>query len=210
MNPGAPLNPFVTRHLALPFCERAGEPPGAPARLLDQALRLRLGEIIGPEGTGKTTLLRALLAEATARRIPAALIRVPNRQRWPTSSVWKFCRSHARLPAPGALLLLDSAEQLVAPARWLLRAACRAHGVALVVTGHAPLGLPSLRLTAVDDELFARLTSAILARSPEAPALVSAAEAPEALRLAAGNAREALFALYDRYEQRWPRITPPG
>jgi hypothetical protein len=195
MNPGAPLNPFVTRLLALPFCERAGEPPGAPARLLDQALRLRQGEIIGPEGTGKTTLLRALLAEAATRRLPAALIRVPGGQRWPTSSVWKFCRSHA--------------EQLAAPARWLLRAACRAHGVALVVTGHAPLGLPSLRLTAVDDELFARLTSAILARSPQAPALVSAAEAPEALRLAAGNAREALFTLYDRYEQRWPRVTPP-
>lgn len=208
MTHGAPSNPFSTRHLALPFLTPEGEAPDLVCRLLDRLLERREGEIIGPQGTGKTTLLRALLAEASRRQLPAVLTRVPQGRRWPPVETRQFC-SNLRQNRARGLLLLDSAEQLPPPVLWWLRAACRWSGAALAVTGHEPLGLPPLWHSGVDEVMAERLAREVLASSCGAPELVPPEEAREALRLARGNAREALFVLYDRYEQRWTAAPRP-
>jgi hypothetical protein len=66
--------------------------------------------------------------------------------------------------------------------------------------------LPILRRHVVDNSLAVEIARRILAACPEAPSLVAPTEAPDALARAGGNMREALFRLYDLYEDRWGTV----
>ena len=59
--------------------------------------------------------------------------------------------------------------------------------------------------TGVDGDLAVAVAERVLAASPSAPRLVEAEEARESLERTGGDLREALFHLYDLYEQRHPR-----
>lgn len=205
---GAPQNPFSARHHlpgALPWLPVAGA--ADPSRLHGDLLARRAGEIIGPEGTGKSTLLRVLEGLARARGHEVLRISLRYGQRLPPAAALRFC---LRRPATGAgadagprLLLVDSAEQLAAPARLLLRGLCAATGTTLLFTGHTPLGLPLLWRTHATGALARGVVEALLSASPSAPRLVAPDEAEPALLQTGGNLREALFLLYDLHEQRW-------
>jgi hypothetical protein len=206
--PGAPENPFSARHHApgaLPWLASAAAPGDAPLRLYEALVARRAGALIGPEGTGKSTLLR--LIEGAARADGREVLRVHLRtgERLPPRRALRFCVGGA-----GRVLLVDSAEQLLAPARLFLRGLCAVTGVLLLCTGHAPLGLPTLLRTRVTEELARRVAEAVLAASPSAPRLVTPDEAGQALGRTGGNLREALFFLYDLYEQRWAEARRGG
>ena len=199
MRPGAPLNPFSARFHepgAVPYRFREGESAEALWRCF--VVRGRRGEIFGPHGTGKTTLLRALETAARSAGEETRTVTLHDGERWPL----RLLTPH-RMRARCATLIVDGAEQL-APALWaVLRTSTRLARWGLLVTTHRPLGLPLLRKTVVDRGTASWVVEKVLARNPKLPKLVTPSVAGEALAACNGDLREALFRLYDWYEERW-------
>jgi hypothetical protein len=73
----------------------------------------------------------------------------------------------------------------------------RATGRGLLVTSHGEGPLPTL----VSCSTTPRLLCTIVDRLPDRHGLLSSADIEETFREAGGNLREALFLLYDRFEQ---------
>lgn len=184
---GAPHNPFVAARFApgqLPWfgdelewlCSRALV-PGARH------------QIVGPHGSGKSSLLALLEARALSASFRVTRVRGSE----------GFAPERFATRGPRELWLVDEYEELSAWARLRLAAARARTRPALVVTAHHDIGYASLRLGAVTPE-----TAELVVRQ-----LVSGRDwpAPERPRLAAalarhrGNLREVLFELYDEVER---------
>jgi hypothetical protein len=146
------------------------------------------GQIVGPHGTGKTTLLAAI--EPELRRMGRTTITVtPGRGSWRATlaSAWR------RTCVP-TQLIVDGYEQLGLLARWRLHRWCRQAGHGLLVTTHRPARLPIIyrTLSSLDTahELVRQLT--------ENTAIVIDPQFVErAFRAHDGNLREVFFDLYD-------------
>jgi hypothetical protein len=191
---GLPVNPFTTRQT------RAGRLPplDAAGRLLDVAGLLadieRQGTagIEGPHGTGKSTLLAALAAEAVAEGRQAMEWRFTRRR-----DAWAVAWTLLGTPA-GGLVCLDGWEAIGGLGRWTIRVLARRRKANLVVTSHRPTGLPLVIRTAGSLPLL----EAIVGRLPSAGGLIDRADLAAACQAQAGNLREALLDLYDRFEAR--------
>ena len=145
--------------------------------LLDRLAALRYrAAIVGPPGTGKTTLLEDLTAQLAARGHRVRSCRAPH------------------LPpdvAGNEILCVDSAELLP----WWRWAGRRWRG-GLLVTRHRPGHLPTLHHCQTD----AGLLDGILATlDPSLPVTQRAAWAAALHATHAGNVRAALRECYDRY-----------
>ncbi len=159
------------------------------ARLADQRW---WGEIVGPHGAGKSTLLATLAPRlATAGRQVHQFTLHDGERRLPCGCV------RSALAAPRALLIVDGYEQLSRYARLKLRWQCRRAGAGLLVTSHAPTGLPPLVRLEADLESVHQLVDRLTRRvsSPINRADVVASHACHG-----SNVREVLFELYDRHE----------
>lgn len=199
---GAAVNPFSTRYHApgaLAYCFEDDANASAEALYEKFLASGRRGEIVGPHGTGKTTLLCAL--ETEARRRGHAVRRVTLREAERRLSVGWW-----RIDGVDRVVFLDGAEQLSRLGFWRVQRRCRLEKLGLLVTAHRPLGLPALYSTSVSEAMARRLAERILASCPQAPRLVEPGEAAAALRAAHGDLRAALFALYDLYEERWSAL----
>jgi energy-coupling factor transporter ATP-binding protein EcfA2 len=194
MSPGAPHNPFSTGHHRAGVMAYRFEEGGSAAALFDRFLAGGAeGALIGPEGTGKSTLLAALAREAERRTLRVQRLTV------------EHDGSHPALAAPAAgehLLCLDEADRLSWWRLHALRRRCRHEGIGLLVTAHRPLALPTLRRTSVSPALAVALAAQVLAQSPALPLLVRAEEAGDLLRAQGGDLRRVFLALYDRFEER--------
>ncbi len=188
-------NPFSAGRIrpgAMPFLPASGQ-------AIDSLLR-RLrengwwGQIVGGHGTGKSSLLCALLpAVRQAGREPLLVELHDGQRRLPGG-----LRSIARLRSP-AVLLVDGYEQLARWNRFRLKQFCRRRGLGLLVTVHRPAGLPELFRMVVDVEQAWRIAAQL--QAPYRP-LVSRQDVAECLCRHDGNLREALFDLYDLYQRR--------
>ena len=187
-----------------PFCSRRIRPGGIPYRfpsgqsasqLVDRLRRNGWwGQIVGPHGSGKSALLAALTPQIERAGRRTLLVELHDGQR--------------RLPldlkrAPqldcSTVLFVDGYEQLGLWQRLKLKRFCRRAGVGLVLTAHAPVGLPKLCRTSVDLELARQIVEQL---QHHHPSHVTAADVAERFAQHGGNLRELLFELYDLYEQR--------
>jgi len=144
--------------------------------------------IVGPEGTGKTTLLEDL-----APRLAARGLRV------------QTCRALA-IPTDLTgvdVLLVDSAEILPWTRWWNLRRRTRG----LIITAHRPGRLPTLHHCGTNAGLLAELLSAFI---PTLPAPQRTALAAELHTAHAGNIRAALRDCYDRWAGSSDGLTAPA
>jgi hypothetical protein len=200
-------NPFATRYIrpgALPYqFPKEGSLAGLIDRLADCGWR---GEILGPHGSGKSTLVRSLIPELSSRGVHVSLftMRQGNRRlppsdtddaEWFPPSVDKA----VRLSGINRLWIVDGAEQLSKFSWWRLRVDCRWKRRGLVVTTHHPLGLPLLFRTSTTADLAWQVVSKLL---PAQQTFILPADVQEAFQVHAGNLRETLLALFDVYHQR--------
>lgn len=198
MHPSSRLeaNPFSTRHvrpgrLAYQF----------PAGLTAESLTARLarhgwqGQILGPHGVGKTTLLHTWLPTlAAAGR---------------TVSWWTVRAGQRHLPraltseAVGwdgtTVVVVDGCEQLRRFDRWRLARLCRRARCGLVVTAHRPVGWPTLAELRTRAETIQGLVSRLLTGVPHQ---ITAADVSAGVARHGHNVRELFFSLYDLHEQR--------
>lgn len=191
---GASHNPFSTRHTRpgrLAPRDAAGAPLDLPA-LLSRARALRVAAIEGRHGAGKTNLLIALAGLLAAAGRHAGTLR-------PRS--WRDGPAVLRAvlgAAPGTTLCIDSWEALGPPWAAIIGWAAWWRSVGLLVTSHAPTGLPVL----VRCETSAVLLSRLVAELPGHLGLIGPADVEQAFGARRGDVREALYDLYDRFERR--------
>jgi hypothetical protein len=198
-------NPFSTRRWrpgALDYLFSAGE---SVATLIDRLRRQGwYGQVVGPHGTGKSTLLATLIpAIRDAGREPF-LITLHDGRRRLTMSEWRSIP-----PGSAAIVIVDGYEQLSAWSRFRLRVRCRQRGLGLLVTSHEEVGLPELTQTYVSPELALAVVERLAPTTPD-DRIIEPAEVVDRLAARSGNLREALFDLYDLYEKRRRRIAPSG
>ncbi len=153
------------------------------------------GQITGGHGTGKSTLLAALTPAIEGRgRLVKSVTLVAGQRHLPREFIGSL-----RLSAGLGVAAVDGVEQLHCWNRLLLKRFCRTHGVGLVVASHRAADLPSLYETAVDE---ARAWSVVQRLQDGFPPRIQIGELAERLARHQGNLREALFDLYDLYEER--------
>ncbi len=184
-------NPFATRHTrpgAVPPLDPLGGPlaVGPVLAMLDRHPALA---IVGPHGTGKSTLLAAIASELDSAGSPLVL----RRRRDSIAALQAILRARR-----GTTLLLDGWERVGPLAGRLVRLAARLRGCRLVVTSHRPAGMP----TAVETVGTLPLLTAIVARLPANAGLITPADLADAFARHRGNLRDALADLYDRFEHR--------
>jgi hypothetical protein len=186
-------NPFATRYVrpgAVPFLF---PDEASTAALVDRLAALQWrAMIVGPHGSGKTSLLECFLPECVRRgREPKRFSLHDQQRRLPEYDRRDWNRQ--------TLVVIDGYEQLAWwPRRQLLRA-CQRQGCGLLITAHRPGPLPVLYKTEPSLSVVQQLVSQLL---PAAEERISAADVCTAYRQHGPNVREVLFALYDLYQSR--------
>lgn len=188
-------NPFATRFVrpgSIPYRLPAGES-------FDHLIaRLRssdwLGEVTGDHGTGKSTFVKTLIPFIqSAGRIVHFIQIQPGESRLPATdrdtNSWDG----------DTQIIVDGFDQVVAKDRKALESACRQRRSGLLVTTHKPTGLPTLFRTSPDVEILKVIVRDLQA---ETDRRVLDADVEASFMAKTGSIREALFDLYDLYEQR--------
>lgn len=193
-----PRNPFATRHVrpgAIPYFF----PDGVTAEILIDRLAANRwrGEIVGPHGTGKSTLLATLVDVISRHGKPVVVYRLREGERRLPPTPCAF----AAVPRD-SVVVIDGFEQLGWLHKTAVRWSCKRRGLGLLVTSHATVGLPQLWRTGVDSATLKRVVAHLLAAEPAAAALIREQDIAAAVEAHPTNVREALFALYDLVERR--------
>ena len=179
-------NPFATKYIragSLPyrFCE-GSTLDELHKRLVRSQWR---GQIVGPHGSGKTTLVRSLEARLCQSEVRSELFQLHNRQAFLPKVDWATIDR-------GTLVIIDGYEQLCTWSRWMIRSRCYRNGFGLLVTSHRPVSnLPILFKTSTTIELAEQLVEDLYPNSDLGQ------HTPPLFRKHAGNMREVFFELYD-------------
>ena len=178
-------NPFASRCIeGLEF--RFGSGDGWCAMLARLESHNWRGAIVGPHGTGKTTVLEQIAPHLRARGFHPRLLAL--REGWRFRNVWKvFQRSASVAPV---FILLDSAGRLTS-LQWLLLRAVAGRTAGLLVTQHSHGRLPTVLETKPSPELLRDLVGELCTMDLHGPVV------RELFRRHGGNIRECFRELYE-------------
>lgn len=155
-------NPFSTRFVR-PDAMEFQFAPGPKLRQIIHRLWDKgcWGEIVGPHGSGKSTMIAMLLRHVNGHGIRAVPFTLHDGQRRMPAG-WKRTVWDAFDRGRSTMVVVDGYEQLSRFARWRLGHVCRTSGWGLLVTAHAPVGLPTLYRTSTNLELVMTLVATLL------------------------------------------------
>lgn len=155
------------------------------------------GEIVGPHGSGKSTLIALLVKQANRFGISPHLFSLHDKQRaMPTG--WKQDVWDQFEPGRKTMVIVDGFEQLSRFARWRLRRTCSLKKWGLLVTAHTTVDLPTLYRTATSMQLTLLLVDSLQQGSPLS---ISPAQIEQAYQRHNGNLRLVFHDLFDQYER---------
>ena len=197
-------NPFSTRHTrpgAVAPLDAVGRPVDVAGLCKRLASQGGSGAIVGAHGSGKTTLLDALARGIEARGGPVARRRIRT-----AADGLRAMRAVWRAPA-GGTVCIDSWERMGAISSRLTALLARAVGCHLLVTSHRPTSVPTLIVCETSPSLLAAIVGRLPGLDQQDDDIISGADIETAFRHHAGNIRESLYELYDRFEERIRR--PP-
>jgi hypothetical protein len=189
-------NPFCASRLRPGTIDFIFEHGMSLAQLVDalEVNRWR-GEITGRHGTGKSTLLAALIPAIEGRgRLVKSVASAAEQRKLPRGYLTSL-----RLTAGLGVAVVDGIEQLSAWSRLRLKRCCKSNGLGLVAASHRSTRLPRIYQTAIDVPRAWKVVERL--QESFAP-LVRISDLVDRLAQRHGNLREALFDLYDLYEQR--------
>ena len=152
------------------------------------------GQIVGPDGSGKSALLAALVPAIKHAGRRTLVIELHDGQRRLPLDFRRAAES-----GRSTVLIVDGYEQLGLLSRFRVKRFCRRAGLGLLVTAHAPVGLPDLFHSAVSLQLAQQIVEQL---QREHPSHITPEDVAERFSLHGGNLRELLFELYDLYERR--------
>lgn len=190
-------NPFSTRHTR-PGRLRPLDASGRPLDvrgLLARALATRGAAIVGPHGSGKSNLLHHLAAAMESLGGRVSRVRLQSRH--------DALRAAAAVLSSGrgGTVCIDSWERAGPVGRLVLVILARAVGCRLLVTAHRPAAwLTTLVRCETTPRLLAALVKRLVDPSRWGAAAVGADDVEAAFARHAGDVREALYELYDRFE----------
>ncbi|MDA0658199.1 MAG: hypothetical protein O3C60_05100 [Planctomycetota bacterium] len=192
-----PHNPFATRFLSpgqIPFFFEPGE--SIPS-LYEAWLAAKCsGQIVGPHGTGKSTLLMEWAGFFASQAIPVRHVTITAANPPPTYRQMLEWRTADR----GTVLMIDGYEQLSAVRRWRIERSARAHGFGLLVTTHRDLNLPWTYRT---DCNLASMQSIARWLQRQCKPLVGEKDVADSYAKCGGSSRELLLSLFDIYHNRF-------
>jgi hypothetical protein len=194
-------NPFATRFIRPGMIPYVFPPDVSAASIISQLVAQNWrGSILGPHGSGKSSLLGVLVPELEShgRHVIRQQLQGGERQlRWQelAPSTWNS----------QTLVVIDGYEQLSFWQRLLLRARCRLKGAGLLVTAHEPVGLAPIFTTQPTEDLAQAIVQQLV---PTNDAHIRPADVVQQFAAHKGNVRETLLALYDVYRSR--SLTPPS
>jgi hypothetical protein len=191
-------NPFSTSFVrpgAIAYQFANGE---SAASLVDRFLATgRRGQIVGPHGVGKSTLLKLLRDELAARAEVVTQFELHDDQRSLTKPVEL---------APRSIIVVDGYEQLSFASRIELAWSVRSKACGLLVTTHRavwfPVRLPVLAELRPSVDVAVQLVASLLAQHGLASTAggISPAVIERIFFEVGGDMRELFFRLYDLYE----------
>lgn len=189
-----PTNPFATRFTRpgmLPSLGPRGEPIDAVG-MLQRIEPGRVVAIVGPHGHGKSTLLAALIAAAGCAGSATTAVRIRSLR-----DSWRPVAAVLTTPSDG-FVACDGWERALPGTDLVVRLLAAARRLRVVVTAHGHRGLPVLARCYTSADLLDQLVS----RLPDHGGLIDNSDIDDAYRRHAGDLREALYDLYDRFERR--------
>jgi hypothetical protein len=191
---GESSNPFATRFTrpgAIQFLFAAGESAQAVVdRLREHAWQ---GEIVGPHGAGKSTLL-ATLSEplsAAGRTIVLATLHQGESSLPAVLEDWRCWSASTQV-------IVDGYEQLSWWSRRRLAQRIRDRQAGVLVTSHAPTGLPTVMTVAPRIEAVQQIVRQLVPDGNR----ITRDDIERLFSACDGNIREMLFQLYDVYQDR--------
>lgn len=193
-----PENPFGTRYTrpgTLPFLAGSDGAAIDAARLAGEAIGQRRSAIVGPHGTGKTTLLtqlRPYLEEADASRCRSITLRSGE----VSTELWRVLST---VPSSG-MLIVDGYEQLGSVERLRLIVTAWRRRVRMLVTAHRPPRLFAVLGRTGTSRQTARLLTARLLEEFPAHREVMLRAFDEHWDGAEGNIRQLWATLYEQFE----------
>ena len=186
-------NPFSTCWIRPDRCRYRFTRPGQFKQILDGLLKAGGGQITGPHGVGKSTLLFTLLEALTRSGHQVSRYQLHTGRRRSGEKP-----DNPILPA-GAWLAIDGFEQLPAWRRWRLERRCRRRQIHLLVTSHRLHRFPFTWSLSPGLDLACRLVDQL---QQDTESLVNDDDVACLFQQHDGNLRELLFSCYDLFEQR--------
>ena len=208
-------NPFATRWVrpgAVPFSFS----PGSNAAQLVQQLRSSnwRGAIVGPHGTGKSTLLATMIPVIEAEGTSVLLVKLADGVRNLPNDSRRQIQEMIETPAPEksanknhsdlpkCILVIDGYEQLGRISRWRVSSLCRRHGWGLLITAHDDRRVGSIPIIFRTQSDLATVQFLVDRVLPAHGGVIQPDDVAAAFTQHGGNVRETFFELYELFEKR--------